>query len=112
MARVLHNDTPWTGHFECSDPMVNQLQANISWGQRGNFVAVPTDCPQRDERLGWLGDAQIFAPTASRNADVAAFFARWLRDLVDGQDDDGAFRDVAPLVRSTGRPRRPGATPG
>jgi alpha-L-rhamnosidase len=97
-ARVLHNDTPWTGHFECSDPMVNQLQANISWGQRGNFVAVPTDCPQRDERLGWLGDAQIFAPTASRNADVAAFFARWLRDVVDGQDDDGAFRDVAPCV--------------
>ena len=98
VARVLHNDTPWTGHFECSDEMVNQLQANISWGQRGNFVAVPTDCPQRDERLGWLGDAQIFAPTASRNADVAAFFTRWLRDLVDGQDDGGAFGDVAPLV--------------
>jgi alpha-L-rhamnosidase len=98
VARVLHNDTPWTGHFECSDAMVNQLQSNISWGQRGNFVAVPTDCPQRDERLGWLGDAQIFAPTASRNADVAAFFARWLRDVVDGQNDDGAFRDVAPLV--------------
>jgi alpha-L-rhamnosidase len=98
VARVLHNDTPWTGHFECSEPMVNQLQANISWGQRGNFVAVPTDCPQRDERLGWLGDAQIFAPTASRNADVAAFFTRWLRDVVDGQDQDGAFRDVAPRV--------------
>lgn len=98
VASVLHNDTPWTGQFECSDPMVNQLWANISWGQRGNFVAVPTDCPQRDERLGWLGDAQIFAPTASRNADVAAFFTRWLRDVVDGQDVDGAFRDVAPLV--------------
>jgi alpha-L-rhamnosidase len=98
VARVLHNDTPWTGHFECSDAMVNQLYANISWGQRGNFVAVPTDCPQRDERLGWLGDAQIFAPTASRNADVGAFFARWLRDVVGGQDEDGAFRDVAPLV--------------
>jgi alpha-L-rhamnosidase len=98
VARVLHNDTPWTGHFECSDPMVNQLHANISWGQLGNFVAVPTDCPQRDERLGWLGDAQIFAPTASRNADVAAFFARWLRDVVDRQDEDGAFRDVAPLI--------------
>jgi alpha-L-rhamnosidase len=102
VACVLHNDTPWTGHFECSDPMVNQLQANISWGQRGNFVAVPTDCPQRDERLGWLGDAQIFAPTASRNADVAAFLARWLRDVVDGQDDDGAFRDVAPRVTLDG----------
>jgi alpha-L-rhamnosidase len=98
VARVLHNDTPWTGRFECSDPMVNQLQANISWGQRGNFVAVPTDCPQRDERLGWLGDAQIFAPTASRNADVGAFFARWLADVVDGQDADGAFGDVAPRI--------------
>ncbi|MEV7098762.1 family 78 glycoside hydrolase catalytic domain [Amycolatopsis sp. NPDC051045] len=98
VARVLHNDTPWTGTFECSDAMVNQLQANISWGQRGNFVAVPTDCPQRDERLGWLGDAQIFAPTASRNADVGAFFARWLADVVDGQDADGAFGDVAPRI--------------
>ena len=97
-ARVLHSDTPWTGEFECSDPVVNQLQSNITWGQRGNFVAVPTDCPQRDERLGWLADAQIFAPTASRNADVSAFFARWMRDVVDGQDEDGAFRDVAPVV--------------
>lgn len=98
VARVLHNDTPWTGWFECSDPVVNQLQSNIAWGQRGNFVAVPTDCPQRDERLGWLADAQIFAPTAGRNADVSAFLARWLRDVVDGQDADGAFRDVAPVV--------------
>ena len=98
MARVLHSDTPWTGHFECSDELVNRLQANITWGQRGNFVAVPTDCPQRDERVGWLADAQIFAPTASRNADVAAFFARWLRDVVDGQDADGAFRDIAPAL--------------
>jgi alpha-L-rhamnosidase len=98
VARVLHSDTPWTGYFECSDPVVNQLQSNITWGQRGNFVAVPTDCPQRDERLGWLADAQIFAPTASRNADVSAFLARWMRDVVDGQDADGAFRDVAPVV--------------
>jgi alpha-L-rhamnosidase len=97
-ARVLHNDTPWTGQFACSDPTVNQLQSNIAWGQRGNFLAVPTDCPQRDERLGWLADAQIFAPTASRNADVSAFFARWMRDVRDGQDPDGAFRDVAPVV--------------
>ena len=98
VARVLHNDTPWTGSFECSDPMINQLQSNITWGQRSNFVAVPTDCPQRDERLGWLADAQIFAPTASRNADVSAFFARWMRDVVDGQDANGAFRDVAPVM--------------
>ena len=97
-ARVLHNDLPWTGRFECSDPVVNQLHANIGWGQRGNFVAVPTDCPQRDERLGWLADAQVFAPTAARNADVSAFFARWLRDVMDGQNADGAFRDVAPVI--------------
>ncbi|RAO32627.1 Alpha-L-rhamnosidase [Micromonospora noduli] len=97
-ARVLHNDTAFTGTFTCSDPMVEQLQTNIVWGQRGNFVAVPTDCPQRDERLGWLADAQVFAPTATRNADVSAFFARWLRDVVDGQDADGAFRDVAPIM--------------
>ncbi|WP_426502346.1 family 78 glycoside hydrolase catalytic domain [Dactylosporangium sp. McL0621] len=98
VAQVLHNDTPFTGRFECSDPVTNRLYDNIRWGQRGNFVAVPTDCPQRDERLGWLADAQIFAPTAGRNADVAAFFARWMRDVVDGQDDGGAFRDVAPVV--------------
>jgi alpha-L-rhamnosidase len=97
-ALVLHNDLPWSGRFACSDPVVNQLHANIGWGQRGNFVAVPTDCPQRDERLGWLADAQVFAPTAARNADVSAFFARWLRDVMDGQNADGAFRDVAPVV--------------
>jgi alpha-L-rhamnosidase len=97
-ARVVQSDTPWTGRFACSDAGVNRLTANIEWGQRGNFVSVPTDCPQRDERLGWLADAQIFAPTASRNADVSAFLARWLRDVVDGQDADGAFRDVAPVV--------------
>ncbi|MEV6304850.1 family 78 glycoside hydrolase catalytic domain [Actinoplanes sp. NPDC051861] len=98
IACVLHSDTPWAGRFESSDPAVNQLHANIGWGQRGNFVAVPTDCPQRDERLGWLADAQVFAPTATRNADVSAFFARWMRDVVGGQNADGAFRDVAPII--------------
>jgi alpha-L-rhamnosidase len=98
MARVIHSDTPWTGSFSSSDPTLNQLQSNITWSQRGNFVSIPTDCPQRDERLGWLADAHVFAPTASRNADVAAFFARWMRDVVDGQDGGGAFRDVAPLA--------------
>lgn len=105
-ARVMHSDTPWTGEFECSDPMLNRLAANIAWGQRGNFVAVPTDCPQRDERQGWLADAQVFAPTACRNADVAAFFSRWLRDVRDGQRPDGAFGDIAPTigVRPEGAP--------
>jgi len=98
VARVLATDTPDVGEFRCSDPMVNQLVANIAWSQRGNFVSVPTDCPQRDERLGWLADAQIFLPTACRTADVSAFFARWMRDVVDGQSPDGAFHDVAPLL--------------
>ncbi|MFD0687790.1 alpha-L-rhamnosidase [Actinomadura fibrosa] len=94
--RVLHSDTPWTGEFTCSDETVNKLHDNIRWGQRGNFVSIPTDCPQRDERLGWLADAQVFLPTACRNADVSAFFARWMRDVVDAQHPDGAFGDVVP----------------
>ena len=64
--------------FESSKPLVNQLQHNILWGQKGNFLDVPTDCPQRDERLGWTGDAQVFARTAAFNMDVAGFFTKWL----------------------------------
>ncbi|HEX5300462.1 MAG TPA: family 78 glycoside hydrolase catalytic domain, partial [Streptosporangiaceae bacterium] len=77
-ARVVHSDTPATGNFESSQPWLDQLFATIDWSQRGNFISVPTDCPQRDERLGWLGDAQVFARTACYNRDVAAFFAKWL----------------------------------
>ena len=95
---VAHSDTTLTGKFECSSPLVNQLQHNIVWGQRGNFLSVPTDCPQRDERLGWLGDAQIFARTACYNMDVAAFFSKWMNDVVDGQTADGGFPDVAPRL--------------
>ncbi|MHC4750239.1 MAG: family 78 glycoside hydrolase catalytic domain, partial [Planctomycetota bacterium] len=93
---VLHSDTPPAGSFECSNPMVNQLFKNIVWSQRGNFIEVPTDCPQRDERLGWTGDAQIFIRTATYNMDVAAFFTKWLVDLEDAQTKEGAFPDVAP----------------
>ncbi len=96
--RVLHNDMPYTGEFECSHPLVNQLWENILWGQRGNFVSVPTDCPQRDERLGWMGDAQAFARTASFNMNVAAFFTKWMMDVVDAQSPEGGFPDVAPQV--------------
>ncbi len=95
---VLYSDMPATGTFECSNPMVNQLQQNIVWGQRGNFLDVPTDCPQRDERLGWTGDAQVFTRTACFNMDVAPFFTRWLRDLVSDQREDGAYPHVAPNV--------------
>ncbi|HYN95010.1 MAG TPA: family 78 glycoside hydrolase catalytic domain, partial [Pilimelia sp.] len=96
--RVLATDTPAAGDFDCDDETVNRLHANIRWSQRGNLVAIPTDCPQRDERLGWLADAQIFLPTACRHADVSAFFARWMADVVAGQDADGAFGDVAPRL--------------
>ena len=94
---VTYSDTPFVGTFECSNPMVNQLQSNIQWGQRGNFLEVPTDCPQRDERLGWMGDAQIFVKTATYNADVAAFFEKWMVDVEDAMRGD-AFPDVAPDV--------------
>jgi alpha-L-rhamnosidase len=93
---VIHSDMPWTSTFSCSNEMVNQLYSNLSWGQRGNFLSVPTDCPQRSERLGWLADAQVFLPTASLNADVAAFMAKWGDDLLDAQSADGVYPNVAP----------------
>ena len=93
---VIHSDTPQTGDFECSDPLVTQLQRNIDWGQRGNFLDVPTDCPQRDERLGWTGDAQVFARTAAFNRDVAAFFREWMRDVADAQTATGGVPCTVP----------------
>ncbi len=95
---VLHSDLTTTGDFNCSDPLVNQLQKNIQWGQRGNFLDVPTDCPQRDERLGWTGDAQVFVRTAAFNFGVAAFFTKWLRDLADAQTPAGTIPAVVPAT--------------
>jgi alpha-L-rhamnosidase len=105
---VLHSDTAWTGAFACSDPDVRRLHHNITWGQRSNFVSVPTDCPQRDERLGWLADAQVFLPTACLNADVAAFFAKWMRDVLDAQAPDGGFTNVAPRLTGVADEGAPG----
>ena len=99
---VIGSDTPRVGEFSCSDPRINQLQSNIQWGQRGNYVSIPTDCPQRDERLGWMGDAQVFVRTATMNADVAAFFTKWLVDVDDGQSAEGAFSDVNPNTMGCG----------
>jgi alpha-L-rhamnosidase len=93
---VAHSFMPSTGVFETSSSIINQLQSNIVWGQRGNFLSVPTDCPQRDERLGWTADAQIFARTATFNMDVASFFTKWTRDLDDSQTAAGAYPNVAP----------------
>lgn len=95
---VLHSDMATIGSFTCSNPLINQLQHNILWGQKGNFVDVPTDCPQRDERLGWTGDAQAFIRTACFNMDVAAFFTKWLADLRADQRQDGSVTFVVPDV--------------
>jgi len=94
---VLHSDTRLTGGFECSDPVINRLYKNIVWTQRANFIDLPTDCPQRDERFGWTGDAQAFVRTATYNADVAAFYTKWLRELMESQRPSGTFPGYAPF---------------
>lgn len=93
---VLHSEMRRIGDFTSSHDKLNQLQRNIVWGQRGNFLDIPTDCPQRDERLGWTGDAQVFAPTALFNYDSHAFFKSWLRTMRDEQHPDGAVPHVIP----------------
>ncbi|MFA6959701.1 MAG: family 78 glycoside hydrolase catalytic domain [Opitutaceae bacterium] len=93
---VVHNAMRPTGVFHCSDQRVNQLESNIRWGLRSNFLEIPADCPQRDERLGWAGDIQIFSKTAAFFYDTDAFLTKWMRDLSDGQLADGAFPDIAP----------------
>ncbi len=96
---VLQSVIEPAGHFECSEPLLNQLFHNIVWGQKGNYLEIPTDCPQRDERMGWTGDAQFFMPTALYNMDCGAFFTKWLVDLIqDSQLENGSFADVAPHV--------------
>ena len=97
-AVVVHSDIRRTGYFECSDEAVNRLFKNIIWGQKGNFLDVPTDCPQRDERLGWTGDAQVFVRTASLNFDVERFFKKWLHDLAADQGRDGCVPHVIPNI--------------
>ena len=99
---VLHSDTPRTGTFSCNDSLINQLQSNIDWGQRGNFLEVPTDCPQRNERLGWMGDAQVFCRTAAWNRDVAGFFTKWQRDIADAQGAEGQMPSIAPHIEGVG----------
>ena len=100
-AVVVHSDMKRTGHIRTSDPMLNRLFSNVVWGQKGNFVDVPTDCPQRDERLGWLGDAQVFARTACLNYDAERFFGKWLKDLAADQHADGFVGHVIPDVWSS-----------
>jgi len=100
-AIALYSDMDQTGSFITSNPDLNQLQSNIVWGQKGNFLDVPTDCPQRDERLGWTGDAQVFCSTAAFNMRVNNFFSKWLKDLATDQLDDGNVPVVIPNVLGT-----------
>jgi len=101
-AVVCHSDMERTGWFECSNPLVNRLHENVVWSMRGNFFDVPTDCPQRDERLGWTGDIQVFSPTASFLYDSAGFLSSWLADLaVEQSAADGIVPFFVPNVMST-----------
>ncbi|WP_062201364.1 alpha-L-rhamnosidase [Demequina salsinemoris] len=96
-ARVMHSDMARTAEFECSHPLVSRLHENVVWGMRGNFLSIPTDCPQRDERLGWTGDIQVFSPTASTLHDVDAFLADWLVDVrLEQEAADGLVPFVVP----------------
>jgi alpha-L-rhamnosidase len=97
---VVHSDLPRIGHFECSDSMLNKLYSNTLWGQKGNFLELPTDCPQRDERVGWTGDAQVFCHTANFNMASGAFYRQWCAALRDSfkEGKDGGYGDVAPVT--------------
>lgn len=114
VARVYHSDMARTGWFESSDPLVNRLHENVVWSMRGNFVDIPTDCPQRDERLGWTGDIQVFAPTAASLFDVSGFLSSWLKDLAVEQLPDGTVPWYVPVIPSDKMwtPIRPGAAWG
>ena len=101
---VIQSDSRMTSSFECSNPMLNQLHSNIIWGQRSNYLEVPTDCPQRDERLGWTGDTQVFVRTGTYNQDIGAFFTKWNIDLMDTQNEAGTFGQQAPVFHGHGSP--------
>ena len=97
---VIHSQMKPTGTFTCSEPLINQLQSNIQWGQKDNFLDIPTDCPQRDERAGWTGDAQVFSMTAAFNFNVASFYTKWLKDLAADQLPSGLVPHVIPDLLS------------
>jgi alpha-L-rhamnosidase len=103
LGQVFHSSAPFTGHFECSDTTLNRLMQNIVWTQRANLMGIPTDCPQRDERFGWMGDIQAFAQTGIFNMDLSSFFRKFLQDTRDDQAADGRFPDFAP---NAGDPNR------
>jgi alpha-L-rhamnosidase len=100
---AIASDAPLVGEFECSDATLNKLWSNILWTQRDNMISVPTDCPQRDERLGWMADAQVFCQTSIFNMDMAAFYTKWVTDIRDAQMANGKFPDIAPNTRKRGK---------
>lgn len=102
-ALALYSQIPETGSFTCSNEMINKLQSCIQWGAKSNFVDIPTDCPQRDERLGWTGDIALFSPTAVYNFDMSRFFSKWLRDVRTEQGRGGGIPMIVPLVRIPGQ---------
>ncbi len=93
---AISSDTKLSGSFECSEPSLNKLWKNILWTQRDNTISVPTDCPQRDERMGWMGDVLIFSQTSIFNMDMAAFYSKWIKDIRDMQTKDGFYPNFAP----------------
>lgn len=95
-AVAIHSEMTRTGDFVCGNQKLNQLYHNIVWGQKGNYIDVPTDCPQRDERLGWTGDTQVFCRTAAINFDVEPFFTKWMEDMAIEQREDGAISWIVP----------------
>lgn len=98
-AMALYSEIEESGHFSCSNEMINKLQSSIRWGAKSNFVDIPTDCPQRDERMGWTGDIAIFAPTATYNFNMTRFLEKWLRDVKSEQNKGGGIPVTVPLVR-------------
>lgn len=106
---VVHSDLPETGHLRIANPIISQLWRNALWSQRSNFIGIPTDCPQRDERLGWMGDANVFWDAAPFNMNVASFTERWVADIRDAQASTGAYSVVSPNTLDDDG--RSGATP-
>ena len=106
VSQVIHNDLTRSGFFKCSNELINKIYRNIFWGQHSNLYSVPTDCPQRNERLGWTGDAQVFSLTACWNMDMQLFFEKWMRDIMDSQTDEGIIQNIDPTLES--KPSSPG----
>jgi alpha-L-rhamnosidase len=108
---VVHSAVPPSGRFLCSNALINQIHQNVLWGQLSNLMSIPTDCPQRDERLGWLGDAHLTVEEAIHNFEMAGFYTKWMRDIRDARRITGACRTSSPRIGTCILPIPPGALP-